>query len=77
MKEYPIKIMNLKELIQFQENVFSRHLHGEIRQMKYVCNIRFGLGIAVVLPLDAATLCLKDCSGVEEADILRICHTTI
>ena len=77
MKEYPIRIMNMKDLIQFQASVFSWHLRGEIRQMDYVCNICFGLGLALALPLDAATLCLKDCSKAHETDILRVCHTTM
>ena len=77
MKEYPIRIMNMKDLIQFQASVFYWHLRGEIRQMDYVCNIRFGLALALALPLDAATLCLKDCPQAHETDILRICHTTV
>lgn len=77
MKEYPIKLMNLKDLIQFEAYVFSNNLHGKIRQMDYACNIRFGPGLAMALPLDAATLSLNDCPGVNESDILRICHTTV
>lgn len=69
MKEYPIKIMNLKELIRFQKEVRSLGLHGQIRQMNYVSNIRSGLNIALALPLDAATLCLKEDPKVEGADI--------
>lgn len=77
MKEYPIKLMNLRDLIRFQTDVFSNHLHGEIRQMKYVCNIRFGLGLAMALPLDDATLCLKDCPEIKESDLVRICHVVV
>lgn len=77
MKEYPIKLMNLKDLIRFQKLVFTNDLHGEIRQKNYVSNIRFGLGLAMALPLDAATLSLKDCSEAKEADIMRICHATV
>ncbi|MGM9605597.1 MAG: hypothetical protein ACI3XG_11120 [Faecousia sp.] len=77
MKEYPIKLMNLKDLIRFQTYVFSNQLHGEIRQMKYACNIRFGLGLAIALPLDEATLCLRDCPEIKETDLVRICHVVV
>ena len=74
MKEYPIKIMNLKDLIRFQKKVRALGLHGQIRQMNYVSNIRSGLNIALALPLDAATLCLKEDPKVEGADIF--CNAT-
>ena len=77
MKEYSIKLMNLKDLIQFQKLVFANDLHGEIRQKDYACNVRFGLGLSMALPLDAATLSLKDCTEAKEADIMRICHATV
>lgn len=77
MKEYPIKLMNLKDLIRFQSYVFSNHLHGEIRQMKYACNIRFGLWLALTLPLDDATLYLKDCPEISESDLVHICHVVV
>lgn len=71
MKEYSIKIMNLKDLIQFQTYVVSNHLHGEIRQKDFVTNIRFGLYIAMALPLEEATLCLKDCPEEKAAEIMH------
>lgn len=77
MKDYSVKLMNLKDLIRFQTCVFSNHLHGVIRQKDYACNIRFGMGLAMALPLDAATLSLKDCPEAKEADIMQICHATV
>lgn len=77
MKEYPIKIMNMKDLIRFQKKIRSLNLHGQIRQMNYVSNIRSGLNIAIALPLDAATLCLEDAPKVAEADIFRLCNATV
>lgn len=76
MKEYPVKLWNLKDLFRFQAYVYSNHLHGEIRQMNYTCNIRNGIYLAMALPLDAATLYLKSCPVANESDIVRVCNTT-
>ena len=74
MKEYPIQIMNMKDLLRLQSCVRSNHLHGEIRQKNYVSNVRSGLYLAMVLPLDEATLCLTDCPASKESDIMRLCQ---
>lgn len=77
MKERPIKLMNLKDLIRFQAYVYTNHLHGEIRQMKYVSNIRSGLWLALALPLDDATLYMEERPELNESDLARICHVVV
>ena len=74
MKEYPIRIMDLKNLVQFQKYVFSNDLHGQIRQKNYVANIRCMLYLAMALPLDAASLCLEEGTQVKEDVIQNICR---
>lgn len=74
MKEYPIQIMTLKDLLRLQSYVRANHLRGEVRQKNYACNVRSSLYMAIALPLDAATLYLKDCPAGKEADLVKICH---
>ena len=76
MKEYPMKLMNMKDLIRFQRCVLSNNLHGEIRQKNYPVSVRSGFYLAMALPLDDAILCLKDDCQVKEDVITRICSVS-
>lgn len=77
MKEFPIRLTSFRDLIRFQAYVYSNHLHGEIRQKRFVCSIRFGLYLALALPLEEATLYLKDCPQASETELAQICHTAV
>ena len=61
MTEYSIKIMNLRDLIKFEKYVYANHLQGKIRQCNYTDDIHSILGIAIAIPMDSATVSLKDC----------------
>lgn len=74
MQEYPIRIMNLKDLAQFHKYVLSNNLRGQIRQKNYVANVRSTLSLAIALPLDAASLCLEEGTQVKEDVIRNICR---
>lgn len=74
MKEYPIAINGLKDLILLERYVFANHLRGRVRQNNFVCNLRNTPYLALALPLEDAMLCLEDCPAGAEADLSRLCR---
>ena len=77
MKTYPIQIISMKDLLRLQACVWANGLHGEIRQNNYVSNVRSWLYLALALPLEEATLSLKDCPASGEAEVLRLCRSKV
>lgn len=56
MKEYPIKIMNICELIKFNKYCRKNHIKGKVIQNNFSANASSFWGIVFGLPLDSAKL---------------------
>ena len=74
MKEYPIAINGLKDLLRLERYVFANHLHGKLRQNNFNCNLRNAPYLALALPLGEAVLRLEDCPAGAEAGLSRLCQ---
>lgn len=69
MREYPIKIKNLADLINFESFVRKNNLHGELRQRDFKANIRSGLILFMGLPFNNASVVLEDCPAVHSVEV--------
>lgn len=74
MKEYPIAINGLNDLIRLERYVSANHLHGRVRQNNFTCNLRNVPYLTLALPLEEAVLCLEDCPAGAEAGLIRLCQ---
>jgi len=63
MKEHPLQIMNIGDLIRFNNYIRKNHIKGKIVQKDLCAKANSLLGIALALPLDSATLIIdSDCN---------------
>ncbi|GEM_PF-4968123 len=56
MKEHPVKIMNISDLIRFNSYVRKNHIRGNVVQKSLSVKASSVWGLALALPLDSATL---------------------
>lgn len=71
MREYPIKITNLAELVKFESFVRKNNLHGELRQRDFSADIRSGFLLFMGLPFHHASVVLKDCPAGQVLEMKR------
>ena len=65
MKNYPIQIMNLNDLIKFHAYIRKNHIKGNVVQMNYSCKASSLVGILIALPLDSASLVVDESAKAE------------
>jgi len=56
MKEHPVKLMNISDLIRFNSYVKRNHIKGKVVQKSFCTSASSLWGLAFALPLDSATL---------------------
>lgn len=63
MKECPLQIYNIKDLIKFNSYVRKNHIKGKVVQKNFSSKASSLIGLAIALPLECATLIIdEDCN---------------
>jgi len=63
MKECPLQILNIIDLIKFNNYVRKNHIKGKVIQNNFSSKASSFIGLAVALPLECATLIVDvDCN---------------
>ena len=65
MKNQPLQLLKLRDLIRFHRYVRRHRIHGKVRQNQFVTSARNTFMLALALPLVSATL------EIEEREISR------
>lgn len=60
MKEHPLQIMKISDLIKFNKFVRKNHIKGRVIQNNLCSKANSFFGLALALPLDSAKLVIDD-----------------
>ena len=60
MKEHPLQILTIKDLIKFNSYIKKNYIKGRVVQNDFTAKASSFMGIALALPLEFATLIIDD-----------------